>query len=406
MSYIASEINYFGLDAGGRTRVSQIYTLHDGKILNKDNEYIWDVTTIGTGTGTFSTNKYNMTVSTISDAVIRQTKRYMPYSSGKSQLIECTFDNFQIQTGTTKRVGYFSSINTTPFENTLDGIFLENDGTTYRLRTYRSGVSTLDLPWTSWDNYSQISSYDWSKFTVIAFDFLWLGGAVLRLFLKTSIGFVLCHTFNYSSTSSDTFILTPNQPVRYEIRSNIIGAVGSFRYICSQVATEGSIDESGYNVSVSSLSTAAIPSNTVATIGTVYPVKAVRKKSGFRDSPSKFIGVSLNVSSTNDIVLWSVQLNPTLSAGLTWVDTVPSNALEEANGSSVAAISTTVTTQGKVLASGICTPTNGVNTSLFQQDFLSYLGCSITDVMDTIVLCVQPITASITLNATMTIKEY
>lgn len=89
---------------------------------------------------------------------------------------------------------------------------------------------------------------------------------------------MLAHTVNYAGTATDTFILSPNQPIRYEIRSTT--GTGSFRYICSQVSTEGSaITESGYNNSVISLSTAGIPANTVATIGTRYPLKSYKKKS-------------------------------------------------------------------------------------------------------------------------------
>ena len=69
-----------------------------------------------------------------------------------------------------------------PFASTYDGFYLENDGTTIRLKAERAGVTTIDVPWTSWDNYALISTYDWSKFTVIAFDFLWLGSekAIMR----------------------------------------------------------------------------------------------------------------------------------------------------------------------------------------------------------------------------------
>lgn len=402
MSYIASEPNYFGLDAGGRTRISQITTLHDGKILNKDNTYIWD--NQGTGTGLWGSNKYNMSV-TAGQFLVRQSKRYLPYSSGKSQLIETTFDNFQVEAGVTKRVGYFSSINTTPFDTALDGFFLENDGTTFRLRAYRAGTSTLDIPWTSWDNYAQVSGYDWSKFTVVAFDFLWLGGAVLRFFLKTSRGFVLCHTFNYASTATDVFILSPNQPVRYEIRST--SGTGSLRSICSQVATEGSIDENGYNVSVNSLSTLATPVNSVAAIGTTYPLKGVRKKAGFRDSPAKFLGINIATTSTNDICMWSIQLNPTITGTIgTWVDLNPVNAVVHCNGSDTTVISATVTTQGKVIASGFASATAIISSGAFEQDFLAYLGCSITDVMDELWLCIQPVTATISLVGTVSLKEY
>ena len=388
------------LDAGGRTRVSQMTTLFDGKILNSDNPFVFD--TQGTGIGLWGENKYNMSV-TGSTYLVRQTKRFAPYSSGKSQIMEMTFDNFQLETNVNKKVGYFSSSATAPFTGSTDGFYLENDGTQYILKADRLGVNTINVPWTSWDNYAIISGYNWSNFTVIAFDFLWLGGAVLRLFLKTNQGFVLCHTYNYAGSSSDTFISSPNQPIRYSIRST--GATGSLRYVCSQVSTEGSIDEAGYNNSVDSLNTATVASNTVATIGTTYPLLAIRKKTTNRDNSVKITGAQVMVSSAADFVYWSINLNPTLSAPLTYT-AITNSSIEYAYGSAVAAISTTVTNPGRMIAGGIINLNGVMPSSLFENDFLTYLGGTIDNVMDQLVLCVTPITAGVTLNGTINFKEY
>ncbi len=403
MSYFESILlnpNSVSLDAGSRLRVSQLTTLMDGKILNSDNPFVWD--NQGTGTGLYNANKYNMSV-TAGQFFVRQSRRFTPYYAGKSQLIECTFDNFQVQANVIKRAGYFSSNAVSPFASTYDGFYLENNGTTIKLKAERAGVTTIDVDWTNWDNYDLISGYDWSTFTVIAFDFLWLGGAQLRIFLKTDLGFVLAHTVAYSGTATDTFILSPNQPIRYEIRSTT--GTGSLRYICSQVSTEGSINEAGYNNSVNSLSMAGVPSNTIATIGTTYPLKAIRKKVANRDNSVKLTGATVFVSSATDILLWSIQLNPTLSAPLTYVD-IANSAIQEANGSAVAAISTTVVTKGRVLVSGIISQNGVVPAGGFAEDFLQFLGCSLNNTMDELVLCVMPISATITVNGTLNFKEY
>jgi hypothetical protein len=388
------------IDAGGRVRTSNFTTLFDGKILNSDNVYLFD--NQGTGATAYANNKFNLSVNS-GQYVVRQTTQFFPYFSGKSQFVECTFDNFQIEANTVKRVGYFSSNTVAPFATNYDGFYLENDGTTFRLKAERLGITTINIPWTSWDNYNLISSYNWSNFTVLAFDFLWLGGAVLRIYLKTDLGFILAHTMNYSGNSTDTFIASPNQPVRYEIRSTT--GTGSLRYICSQVATEGSISESGYNNSVKSLSTVAISSNTIASIGTVYPLKAIRKKTTNRDNAIRISGLGVFVSSAADIVIWSLQLNPVLSAPLTWIG-VTNSAIEEANGSAAAAIAITVTTPGRVLASGILGQNSVIPTNLFEKDYLSYLGSTLNNTMNTLVLCVQPITATITLNGIINFQEY
>jgi len=232
--------NNFGHDAGGRTRVSQITTLLAGKILGADDTTLFE--NVGTGTATYGSNKVNLSV-TSGQYIIRQSKRFAPYFEGKCELVEATFDNFQTEANTTKRVGYFSSNAVAPYNSNLDGFFIEDNGTIKSLKAYRNGTLTIDVPFTTMDNYDAISSYDWSNFTVMAFDFLWLGGAILRFFVKTANGFELIHTVNYSGTATDTFILSPNQPIRYEVRSAT--GTGSLRYICSQIATEGSINEGG-----------------------------------------------------------------------------------------------------------------------------------------------------------------
>ena len=118
------------LDAGSRLRTSQMTTLLDGKILNSDTPFLFD--NAGTGTGTYANNKYNMSVG-VGQFRVRQSKRFNPYFSGKSQLIEVTFDNFQVEANTVKRAGYFSSSAVSPFTANYDGFYIENDGTTIRL---------------------------------------------------------------------------------------------------------------------------------------------------------------------------------------------------------------------------------------------------------------------------------
>ena len=387
------------LDAGSRMRVSQMTTLHDGKILNGDNIFLYD--NQGTGTGAYANNKYNMSV-TAGQFRVRQSKRFLPYFSGKSQLLEVTFDNFQVEANVEKRAGYFSSNAVSPFASNYDGFYIENDGTTIRLKADRLGTNTINVPWTSWDNYDLISSYNWANFTVVAFDFLWLGGAVLRIFLKTDKGFVLAHTVNYAGTATDTFIASPNQPIRYEIRSTT--GTGSFRYICSHVSTEGSTTESGYNNAILSLSTAAIPSNTAATIGTRYALKGIRKKVANRDNAVKVVFPKVFINSS-DQAIWTLELNPTLSGALTYTD-VTNSAVQEANGSAVAALGTTVTTPGRVLASGILTQNSMMPTGIFENDFLTFLGSTLNNTMDQIVLCIQPISTNITVNGVINFKEY
>ncbi len=380
--------NSFGVDAGGRTRISQVTTLLDGKILGEDDALIFE--NVGSGSATYGSNKLNISV-TSGQYLIRQTKRFYPYFSGKDQLIEATFDNFQAEVNVTKRVGYFSSSTVAPYTASFDGFFIEVDDAGVRtLKAYRSGTETVNVAFTAMDNYAAISSYDWSQFTVVAFDYLWLGGAVLRFWVKTSVGFVLIHTVNYSGTATDTFTLTPNLPLRYEIRSST--GVGSLRYICSQVATEGSINESGKSLSL--FNTVAITTNNV---GTIYALKGIKKRTTFLDTAIQVIEIGVTDTNTGgtDKGLLMLIINPTLSAPLTYAN---KGKVQEGT-----ATNQTITAgTGRVIAAVV---SGGAAQSTLKENFLAFLSQSITGTVDEYVLAFIPTTANQTVHGILTIKE-
>lgn len=367
-------------DAGGRVRVSQLTTLGDYKVLNADRPLLLE--NAGTGTGSYSASKFNMEVSA-GQWYVRQSRRFHSYYSGKSQMFECTFDGFGLQDGVVKRVGGFSSSPVSPFSATLDGFWLENTGTTYVLKAQRAGVDTVNIDWTDFDNYELVKNHNWDNFTVILFDYLWLGGAVLRLWLKNGGGFTLLHSVHYAGTTPDVFILSPNQPVRYEIRSTT--GTGSFRDICSQVSTEGSIDESGMS--------RAVRSGAISTtsIGTTYPVKAIRKQSAQRDIAIFVADLYMFLTSSNDQAQWSLQINPTLSAPLTYTN-VANSAVQEADGNGTI----TVTTDGTVIAAGAISTNTVLPVGNLKLNFLASLGGTLANVMDEYVLCITPITSGVT----------
>lgn len=377
---------------GGRTRVSQITTLGDYKMLGADEPLL--LNSAGTGTGAWADNKYTMSVAG-TQYLVRQSNRVHPYFSGKSQMIEITFDKFQHEAGVVKRVGYFSSSTTPPYTDNLDGLFLESDGTNYYFRSYRNGVLTCSVRDQGWDNWSEVHDYDWSFFTVILIDFLWLGGAIARLWLKTKNGFVLVHTINYSGTMLDTFIRNPYQPLRMEIRSTNAG--GQMRYICSQVATEGSVEEAGQSVSVDTGATGI----TLAVIGTTYPLIAVRKKAASLNAVARVEGLSLDVASANDRLLWSLQINPTLSAGLTYAD-VTNFPIQKASGDGTI----TVSAAGTQIAGGFLSTGNILPSNLVRANYLLTLGQTIAGVMDQVVLCCTPITVSVVASGEISLKKY
>jgi hypothetical protein len=383
----------FGIDAGVRTRVSQLTTLLDGKLLQFEDQ--------SDNSGMFQ-NQYNglaplrvgnrliMSISGINQYSIRQSKRFYPYFSGKSQLIECTFDRFQTQAGVTKRFGYYSSSADSPFSADIDGFYFEDDGVSKSLQIKNLGTTVASIPFASMDNYALVASYDWSKFTVVAFDFLWLGGATLRMWLKTDLGFVLLHTYNHTGLLDGTMINSPNQPVRYEMRTTA-DASGQFGYICSQVSTEGSINESGRTKSL--INDTAIATNSTAL---VYALKGIKKRNTYRDVATQITEISVVNTSNADSGILMLLLNPTLSAPLTYVN---NESIEEGT-----ATNQTVTGLGKILAAAPASYQGG--TDAMKENFLSFLSQSINDIMDEYILAYKPVSSNQSVHGILTVKSY
>lgn len=378
----------------GSLPVSQLTTLHDGKTLNRLFPEIYE--SAGTGTGTFQTNKYNMDV-TSGQWMVYASKRFLPYYAGKPQKVELTFDKFAPQTNITKRVGYFSSSTASPFSTSLDGFYLESGSGTITFNIMRNGTTVLSVDITNWDGYDLLNGYKtlstWDNFTVIEFNFLWLGGAYIELKLVTSEGFTTVHKLFYVGTAQDVFIQSPNQTVRYEIRSTT--GSGSFRAICSQVATSGSISESSYSKSTST-GTSAI---TCGSIGTTYPILGIRKGTTYRQNPIRISNADILVSS-NDNVRWSIHVNPTLSAGLTY-NPVANSAAEVGIGNG----SQTVTAAGTIPFGGYIVQGYQIQPEIFKSNFMSWLSGQLNGTQDQYILCVTPLTTNVSVFANIIYLE-
>ena len=171
MSFIFNkEIEYAdspNLDAFGRLRVSEITSLIQIKhIYDKLPKQIDEVTG-GTATSVFNQTNANVTmsVSSNSDYVIRQTLERGIYQPGKGQLFEASFSNFQLQTNVIKKVGYFTSSTTAPYNTNYDGFFLESNGQTniISFQIWKSGTLTYSAATTSWNNNRWFYWSSWNK---------------------------------------------------------------------------------------------------------------------------------------------------------------------------------------------------------------------------------------------------
>lgn len=373
--------------AAGTLLTANPQILFDGKVLGGDDTtLLWENT--GTGTFTFTNNKVGMSV-TSGQYCIRQSRRRMPYFSGYPILIEETFDNFDVQANGAKRVGYFSSTAVSPFQTNYDGFWLEMDGTTYRLKSARSGTETTNVAFADWDNYELLSSYNFNNFSAIFFDFLWLGGAALRIWVCTpDKGWVLGHSAQYIGNNQDTICLSPNQPLRYEV----ISTTGTldFRYICSSCSVAGSVESLGYSFPY--INTTAIPCNST---GTTYALQGFKKRSAFRDIGIKLVSLGAVNGATTDTGIIMLLRNPTLSTPLTYA----------ANGKIDRAIATTqtVTSLGEIIA--IAPNTQGTLVSP-NNNYKEWFTQTINDTMDEYVLAYLSSSNNQSIQGLITLKQF
>jgi hypothetical protein len=265
------------LDAFGRQRVSQPYTLFDSQNrYTADSQY--DTALTGTGTTTYQANQsaVDMTVTAGGvGSVVRQTFRSFPYQPGKGLLLLATFcmDGSQ-SLDLTQRVGYF---------NTQNGTFFQRiDGTnSFVLRSYVTGTvsDARTINQSAWNgdklDGTGASGYtlDSAKSQILWMDFEWLGVGSVRCGFIIDGQYIICHTFTNANEITTTYMTTAILPIRYEITSTSAVAA-TMKQICSSVMSEGGYDAQSANYTASR-------STKRSTISTTFlPLISIRLASG------------------------------------------------------------------------------------------------------------------------------
>lgn len=275
-------VNLYGtaLDAFGRIRVSQPFTLFDSFHRYEDNGS-FDTATSGTASAVYAaaTSTVALNVDTASgDEVIRESTKVFPYQPGKSLLILNTFVMDEAKTGLRQRVGYFGAEN---------GIFLEQDETTINLvkRSYITG-SAVDtkVAKSSWNgdkldgNGESGFTLDLTKSQIFWIDIEWLGVGSVRCGFIIDGRYVVCHTFHHANVLASVYMTTATLPIRYEITNTAAtSSASALKQICSTVISEG-----GYEKKVQPLVARRTAETTVAT--SFEPLVTIRLASDHLDS--------------------------------------------------------------------------------------------------------------------------
>ena len=317
-------VNFYGtaLDAFGRARFSQPYTLFDAQNRYTKND-LFDETTATGGTVTYTANEstVNLNVTTSSGSqVVRQTYRSFSYQPGKSLLVMNTFVMPAAQENQRIRVGYFNAEN---------GVFLERDGTTVYIvrRTYVTGTAVdTRVAQADWNgdklNGTGDSGFtlDLTKTQIFWEDFEWLGVGSVRAGFVINGQVIICHTFQNANNLTAVYMTTAILPVRYEItNTGATAASATLKQICSTVISEG-----GYEKRVAPIVARMTALNT--NIGASFvPLVSIRLASGRAGAVVIPDGYSVLPSATSSATFEVVMVkNPTLTVA-SWSATDSSN---------------------------------------------------------------------------------
>jgi hypothetical protein len=390
-SPIPISIGGTNVDAFGRVRASQPYTLFDSQ--NRyaaDNQF--DVATTGTGTTTFLSNeaaiKLEVTAGGVG-SVKRQTYRSFPYQPGKSLLVLATFVMDSTNSlNLTQRVGYYNDSN---------GVFFQRVDGTYAFVLRSSSIPTpgtpsdvRTVPQSQWNGDKLDGTgdsgltLDPSKAQILFMDFEWLGVGSVRCGFIINGQYIVCHTFNNANDITGVYMTTAILPVRYEIVSSSALAA-SMKAICCSVVSEGGFEQTSID-HVARRTTAFTNIDTAA----FYPIVSIRLASGRTGAvvlPNRVQFLPLT-SQNYEVALIK---NPTLT-GATWAATVPSDSNVDYD------VAATALTGGTIVQTDYVTSTGSggtVNTSIatgYNWDL--QLGATIAGVSDIYTLAARTVSGA------------
>ena len=365
----------YGIDSGevdafGRKRVSTPYTLFDSTMRYDKRADQWYEITAGGATTNFLTNASTLELKTTTasgDSVLRRTKQNFPYQPGKSLLILQSFVGAPLSTGLVQEIGSF---------NDQNGVMVRASGTTLQfvIRSFVSGSVVENVVNQSAWNINTLPSLDFSKAQIFATDLEWLGVGRVRCGFVIDGEIKYCHEFKHANNISSVYMQTAILPLSYRIANTTAQVSGrTLQQICCSVLSEGGYEPDGATYSISAPLGVANATGERLTAG----IRMASGRTGNVILPTK-IDVAC---STNDVVVWRLRLNPTIS-GVTWAPAL------NGRGNVETTTSATTISGGTIVNTGILSQGQSVNLSVDTAIRLA-LGVNASGQSDTLMLTVD-----------------
>lgn len=295
------------VDAFGRARVSEPFTMFDSTLRYTKRTDQWNESVTGAGSTIYYVNESSLglvTTTASGDAVLRRTKRRFPYQPGKSLMVLQSFVANTPVAGVTQEVGLFDDEN---------GVMLRVSGTTVQfvVRSYANGsVNETAVNQADW-NINTFPTLDVSKANIFVADLEWLGVGRVRCGFVVDGEYYYCHEFKHSNALNKVYATTAILPLSYRIANTTTQNVGaSLKQICSSVMSEGGYEPGGPTYVVGRGAAG------VAAIATEQVVAGIRMASGRTGNVIMPTQVDASIEG-NTTAQWRLRLNPTLS-GASW----------------------------------------------------------------------------------------
>lgn len=313
------------IDAFGRLRMSEPFTLFDNSFRSGDDTRTWDQENTGTASSTFLANEACMAMDIGTDSgdkCIRETAVVFQYQPGKSLLVLNTFVMNPAKTNLTQRVGYFEEEN---------GIFLELvDSTLYwTKRSYITGsVENTQIPQSQW-NVDKLDgtgpsgiTLDITKAQIQWMDLEWLGVGSVRCGFVINGQFIITHIFHHANEIDSVYMTTASLPIRYEIENTgATASVSRLKHICNSVQSEG-----GYNPIVETRSAGTNLTGLILSQTVYRPLISIRLKSAYHYAA--VVPTLLNLYGLQSNAFgYKILTNTTLTGG-TWVSASDESTVE------------------------------------------------------------------------------
>jgi len=295
------------VDAFGRNRVSEPFTLFDSTLRYTKRTDLWFEKATGSATFTYSVNEsaLDLGIGTASGNVaLRRTKRRFPYQPGKSLMVMQSFVPSAPAAGVKQDIGLFDDDN---------GVMFRINGTTaqFVIRSKASGsVVENVVDQDSW-NIDTFEGLDLTKVQIFIADLEWLGSGRVR------VGFVIdgeiryCHEFNQANNGTTVYSTTAILPLSYRVESTaILASAASLKQICSSVMSEGGYEPSG------PIYTVGRGASGVTNISGEQVVAGIRMASGRLGNVIMPAQIDATIEG-NTVAQWRLVLNPTVTSG-TW----------------------------------------------------------------------------------------